>query len=393
MTSGGSTRIALLALMTFVLFLSTLVGTPVIPELAARLGAGAGQTAAILSSALMTVVLLQFFTGGLADRYGRRLVLGGAALAGALTSLGCALVGDWRWLLAMRILGGVADAVSMPALLGLTAEISEGRQGTFFGAVRSAQGLSFIFGPAIGGMLSFASLRAPFLADAAFSLVACVLLVRLVPVRAAHSGAGAHHWAQLRRLKTLFADRRFYAFALFTGVDNVAFPVLAAFVPVKARALGANPGQLSVLLTWEAACFALACWLVGRASDRWGRRVFVILAQPGVIVACAGLALASSWPWLIVFYALYGLAGGATFLLGLVMAADVTPAADSAGLLGAFDAAVDLLIFAAPALALAAYQQLGSESLLLLAAGLPALLALPVALATKETRAVSYEGA
>ena len=169
MTSSGSTRLLLLALTTFVLFLSTLVGTPVLPELAADLGADSGATAAILSAALTSLVVMQFFTGGLADRYGRKLILGGAALAGGLTSLGCALSGDWRWLLAMRVLGGVADAVSMPALLGLTAEISEGRQGAFFGALRSAQGLSYILGPALGGLLALISLRAPFVVDAGCS--------------------------------------------------------------------------------------------------------------------------------------------------------------------------------------------------------------------------------
>lgn len=381
-------RLILLALTTFVLFLSTLVGTPAIPELAAELGADAGATAATLSSALMTVVLFQFLTGGLADRYGRRAVLGWAAFAGGLTSLGCALVSGWRGLLAMRILGGLADAVSMPALLGLTAEIGEGREGTFFGALRSAQGLSFIFGPAIGGVLSLVSLRAPFLVDAALSLIACVLLVRLVPAKAVHPGE-KHEWAQLRRLKTLFADSRFYAFALFCGVNNIAYPVLAAFVPVKAHALGADPRQISLIAALEAVCFSLACWWVGRASDRWGRRVFAIAAQPGVVLSCVGLALAQSWPWLAVWYALYGLAGGATFLLGLLMAADVTPKADAAGTLGAFDAAVDLLLFASPALALVAYRQLDRIAPLLLAAGLPALVALPVALAVTETKDLS----
>jgi MFS family permease len=378
-------RLVLLALTTFVLFLSTLVGTPVIPELADRLGADASATAAILSSALMTLVLLQFFTGGLADRYGRRFVLGSAALAGGLTSLGCALAGDWHWLLAMRILGGVADAVSMPALLGLTAEISEGRQGTFFGVLRSAQGLSFILGPAIGGALSLVSLRTPFLADAALSLAACALLVYFVPSRATHSGE-EHSWAQLRRLKALFADRRFYAFALFCGVDNVAFSVLSAFAPLKARSLGADPRHISLMLALGAGGFSLASWLVGRASDRWGRRPFVIAAQPGVMLACAGLALAQSWHWLAIWYALFGLAGGTTFLLGLVMAADVTPIADAAGTLGAFDAIVDLLLFVAPALALVGYQQLGRVDPLLLLAGLPAVLGLPVALVTRETK-------
>jgi MFS family permease len=379
-------RLTLLALTTFVLFLSTLVGTPVIPDLAAELGADARATAATLSSALMTVVLLQFFTGGLADRYGRRLILGSAALAGGLTSLGCALAGDWRLLLAMRILGGVADAVSMPALLGLTAEMSDGRQGTVFGVLRSAQGLSFILGPAIGGALSLISLRAPFLVDACLSLVACGLLVCFVPARGTHPGE-RREWAQLRRLKVLFTDRRFYAFALFCGVNNVAFPVLAAFLPVKARSLGADPRQISLMLAVEAGCFSLASWLAGRAADRWGRRPFVIVAQPGVMLACLGLALAPTWPSLVAWYALYGLAGGTTFLLGLVMAADVTPAADAAGLLGAFDAAVDLLLFLAPALALLAYGRLGSPEPLIVASGVPALLALPVALMVRETKA------
>ncbi len=380
----GSSRLILLALTTFVLFLSTLVGTPVIPELATSLGAEPGATAATLSAALMALVLFQFFTGGLADRYGRRLVLGSAALAGGLTSLGCALAGGWRWLLAMRILSGMADAVSFPALLGLTAEVSQGRQGTFFGVLRSAQGLSLILGPAMGGVLSFVSLRTPFVADAALSLAACVLLVCFVPPRAAQSDEG-HGWAQMRRLKALFADRRFYAFALFCGVNNIAFPILLAFVPVKARALGADPRHISLMLALEAGCFSLACWLVGRASDGRGRRAFVIAAQPGVILACLGLGLAQSWPWLVIWYAIYGVAGGTTSLMGLVMAADVTPAADAAGTLGAFDAAVDLLLFAAPALALAVYQQLGRIDLLLLAAALPALAALPVGLAVRET--------
>jgi MFS family permease len=140
------------------------------------------------------------------------------------------------------------------------------------------------------------------------------------------------------------------------------------------------------MLALEASCFSLACWLVGRASDRWGRRAFVIAAQPGVMLACAGLALAQNWPWLVAWYALYGLAGGVTFLLGLVMAADVTPAADAAGTLGAFDAAVDLLIFAAPALALTVHRQSAQIDPLLLAVGLPALLALPVAVVVRETR-------
>ena len=69
--------IYLIALTSFVLFLSTRGGVLVLPALAAQLGADARGIAATLSSALMTLVLLQFFSGVLADRYGRRRVLYG----------------------------------------------------------------------------------------------------------------------------------------------------------------------------------------------------------------------------------------------------------------------------------------------------------------------------
>ena len=192
--------------------------------------------------------------------------------------------------------------------------------------------------------------------------------------------------SQLKRLKTLFSDRRIQAFALFTAVDSVAYPVLSAFVPIKAQSLGARPDQISLLLTVSALCFSLACWLVGRGSDRWGRRPFVLAAQPGVLLACVGLALAQSWPWLAVWHALFGLAGGTTFLLGLVMAADVIPSQDASGMLGAFDAAVDLLMVISPAIALAVHARLDRVPWLLLGAGLLSLVAFPVALAVKETR-------
>ena len=79
--------IHLVALTSFVLFLSTQVGVPVLPALASELGADTRGMAATLSAALMTLVLLQFFTGMLADRYGRRRVLVSGAFLGGISSL------------------------------------------------------------------------------------------------------------------------------------------------------------------------------------------------------------------------------------------------------------------------------------------------------------------
>ena len=377
--------IYLIALTSFVLFLSTQVGVPVLPALAVQLGADARGMAATLSAALMTLVLLQFFSGMLADRYGRRRVLVCGAFLGGMSSLLCAVVGRWQLLLLLRVLGGMADAIAMPALLGLTAEIAEGRHGAFFGILRSSQGLSFILAPTIGGWLSLWGLRTPFVADGLLSLLACTILALTVRDRRHVSSIG-HSVEQWRELKSLFLDRRVYAFVLFGAANNFAFPILASFVPTKGQLLGLAPWQISFLLASEATAYTISSYLVGQFSDRWGRRIFVILAQPMIILACFGLALSGDLLGLSAFYALFGLGSSMTFLMSSVMMADITPSGQCATVLGAFDAAIDLVLFVAPALALALYGPLGRIEPLLLLASIPAWLALPVAWRVRDTR-------
>jgi len=377
--------IYLIALTGFVLFLSTQVGVPVLPALAVQLGADARGMAATLSAALMTLVLLQFFSGMLADRYGRRRVLVSGALLGGISSLLCAVVGRWQLLLLLRVLGGMADAIAMPALLGLTAEIAEGRHGAFFGILRSSQGLSFILAPTIGGWLSLWGLRTPFVADGLLSLLACAILAFVVRDRRHVSSIG-HSVEQRRQLKSLFLDRRVCAFVLFGTANNFAFPILASFVPTRGQLLGLAPWQISFLLASEATAYTISSYLVGQFSDRWGRRIFVILAQPMIILACFGLALSGDLLGLSAFYALFGLGSSMTFLMSSVMMADITPSGQCATVLGAFDAVIDLVLFVAPASALALYGTLGRIEPLLLLAGIPAWLALPVAWRVRDTR-------
>ena len=377
--------IYLIALTSFVLFLSTQVGVPVLPALAAQLGADARGMAATLSAALMTLVLLQFFSGMLADRYGRRRALVSGAFLGGISSLLCAIVGHWQLLLALRILGGVADAIAMPALLGLTAEIAEGRHGSFFGILRSSQGLSFILAPTIGGWLSLGGLRVPFVTDGLLSLLACAILAFAVCGNR-HASSTGHSTNQWRQLKPIFMDQRVYAFILFGAANNFAFPILSSFVPTKVQLLGLAPWQLSLVLASEATAYTISSYLVGKFSDQWGRRLFVIAAQPLILVACLGLALSHSLLGLSTFYALFGLGSSMTFLMSSVMMADITPGDRCATVLGAFDAVIDLVLFVAPALALALYGPLGRIEPLLLLASVPALVALPIAWRVRETR-------
>jgi len=284
----------------------------------------------------------------------------------------------------------IRDALGVAARAARTAEISEGRQGAFFGVLRSSQGLSFIVAPSIGGWLSLYSLRAPFIVDGLLSCAACAAILVFVRDRRGgvsppSAGSSTGGVTPLPRLARVFSQRRVWAFALFAAVNNFAFPILAAFLPIKSVSLGYATWHIAAMLALEAIGFTVASFVVGRFSDRIGRRPFVIVAQPPIVLACVRLFLARDLGTMIAWYTLFRLASGTTFLLGLVMMADITPSDHAATTLGAFDAATDLAIFVAPLIGITTSGFIGLERVLVLA-GLPALVAFPIALATQETR-------
>ncbi len=87
-----------IGVIAFILSLSSLMEVPVLPELSKELGAGATAIPLVVSAALTTVVLAQFFTGILADRYSKRMLILGGSLVGSISSLLCVVASHWSQL-------------------------------------------------------------------------------------------------------------------------------------------------------------------------------------------------------------------------------------------------------------------------------------------------------
>ncbi|HDI75354.1 MAG TPA: MFS transporter [Thermoprotei archaeon] len=176
--SSELTASLFLAVATFAIFLSSTLVKPVLPVLAEELGGESLEIAGVLMASIVFLSLLQPFTGVLADRYGYLKAIVAGGVLGALTSLLCALASKWQELLVLRALGGLADAVSGPAILALATSISSKRRGLVLGIFRSSQGLSFVIGPILGALLArLLFLRAPFFFDSVLTFIAIVLFL------------------------------------------------------------------------------------------------------------------------------------------------------------------------------------------------------------------------
>jgi len=148
---------------------------PVLPKLIGVVGGGGVAATATIFGLFGTVfALMQFLIspvqGALSDRFGRRPVILASNLGLGVDYVIMALAPNLGWLLAGRVLSGLA-AGSAPAAYAYVADVTAPeRRARRFGLMFAAQAIGAALGPALGGVLDDLDLRAPFWAAAALSL-------------------------------------------------------------------------------------------------------------------------------------------------------------------------------------------------------------------------------
>ena len=359
-----------LGILTFILFLSTLVGVPVLPRLSQELGAGVTEIPIVVSAALVTIVIVQFFTGILADHYSKRTLILIGALTGSVSSLFCVVATHWTQLLALRVIGGIADALAMPALLAITASLGTEQPGKFFGILRGSQGLSYVIAPALGSVFSLVSLRMPFLVDGILSLVA--FLATFVLLKDHEKVKTEHDLRVFRGLKSTFADKRVYLYLLMGIAGLFSFGIFQSFVPTKSQILGLDAWQIGLILSSGALIFSLVSYEIGALSDRFGRKRFVVAAQILIVIAGIGLLRSDRFGGLLLFYGIFCLGETMTFLLSFVYATEIFDKRYLGMAMGAFDSLMDLSLFVGPLMAISIYKSTGRMFPVFLMAIIPA---------------------
>jgi len=257
------------------------------------------------------VGLVQFFpalalvlvTGAVADRYGRRTIMGVTSIVEA----GCAaalLYLSWRGLtsplpiFALLLVFGIARAFFWPASASLVANLVPEKD--FANAVAwnsSAWQTASIVGPAAGGLLYGVSAEVAY-GSAAAAMLAAGLLVLSIPRPAQRSSAQRANWADVLggfnyiwREKVVFGAISLDLFVVLLGGVVALLPVFARDIlvlgPWGLGLLRAAPGVGALIV---------ALWLSGGPiRDRAGYVMFVGVALFGGFNFVFGL---STWAWL-----------------------------------------------------------------------------------------------
>jgi MFS transporter, DHA1 family, tetracycline resistance protein len=270
------------------------IAAPALPSLARSFDVGVTAASAVVSAFALVRIAFAPVSGRLVGRVGELRVFCTGLVVVGLSSAACALATTYPQLLAFRAAGGVGSTMFTVSAAALVIRIAPPPiRGRAVGAWATGFLLGTIVGPAVGGALATASLRAPFVVYAALLAVATVvtgaaLRGRVGPRLAGDSASARVTFAQLLRHPVFRA-------ALAANVLNgwAVYGVRIALVPLYVvDVLQASDVWSGVALTAFGLGTAAALQVGGRWSDRSGRRAPVLAGS--AVVAVTALWLGSS---------------------------------------------------------------------------------------------------
>jgi EmrB/QacA subfamily drug resistance transporter len=182
----------------FMVLLDVSIVNVALPSIEREFGVSAGTAQWVVSGYALTFGLALVPAGRLGDTIGRRRMFLVALSAFVLTSALTGAAQTTGWLIAARLLQGVAGGMLIPQNVGLIQDLFRGAErARAFGVLGSVVGLSTATGPVVGGLIldlagSADGWRWVFYVNVPIGLVALVLAARLVPARSTAGLRGTH---------------------------------------------------------------------------------------------------------------------------------------------------------------------------------------------------------
>jgi len=286
-----------------------LARTPVLPLFALYLGAGPEAIGFIVGISTVTGIFFKLPAGALSDLVGRKKTLLAGLVVFAVIPFTYLLVGNYQLLILIRFLHGFATAIYGPVAMAVVMDAAGGRKGEMLSWFSSVTIIGNLVGAPVGGFILYRlATGAPALFDfqvvylvsgvAGFLSLALALMV-LRGKEAVEKSKGLKE--SLRRfaagIKEVLSDRRVVVTSSMEGLQNLTVGALEAFLPIYAvKVAGLNEFQAGLLWGVQVLVTILSKPLMGRTSDRYGRRPLI---SAGMVLCAVSFG---AIPWLHTFY-------------------------------------------------------------------------------------------
>jgi MFS transporter, DHA1 family, multidrug resistance protein len=338
--------------------------SPVLPLYARQFGLNITMVGFIITSFAIASAIIDIPAGTIAEAVGRRPILIAGALILAAGSLGCALVSNYWQLLVCRFIQGSGYALYTTTGMIMLADISTVKnRGQNMSLYTGAAWVGFGLGPMMGGFIAqYLGLQAVFYFYAFFCLLAGVWAYLRLPetkpqrkdqqiAEQAANGETPDNKPK-NGARSLLSNPNFILICIVTftifltsnGSRNQTLPLLAH------DRLGLNPGQIGIAMSVIAIVNIIVLLLVGRVSDRVGRKPMVMPGCILMVVALVMLSLSFSYWFMILSCVIMGLGIGIAGPTPAAYVADILTGKKSSMGMGIFRFVSDLGLVVGPVL-------------------------------------------
>lgn len=267
---------------------STLSKTPVLPLFAHALHATPAEIGWIVMASTIPGILISYPAGALSDILGSRRLLLASLVVFATAPFLYLLVDTAAQLMAVRFYHGFATAifgtVTNAAIAGRYATERAARLSTFSSVTIVGRSIA----PFLGGVLiSLASFDAVYIACAISGVLALGtgLLLPGDPPAPMDRAKQPPFWISLA---SALRDRSIMLVSLVEAAQYLVFGAIEAFLALYAASLGIPAWEIGVILGVQLVSIVFAKPLMGKLSDRVGRRRVIL---PGLVIGAASVVL------------------------------------------------------------------------------------------------------
>jgi MFS family permease len=289
----------------FARFSYSLARSPVLPLFALYLGAGPEVIGFVVGISTVTGIFFKLPSGALSDIIGRKKTMLMGLLVFALMPFAYLTVKDYYLLIVIRFIHGLATSIYGPVSMAVVADMAKGKKGEMLSWFSSVTIIGNLLGAPVGGFIlhSLSGVGSPaagnfytaYLVSGISGLMSLILALALLKEKETVE-KGTSLTESTRRfisgIKEVLSDRRIVITSNMEGVQNMAMGALEAFLPIYAVTIaGLNAFQAGLLWGIQVFVTILSKPIMGKISDRYGRKPIIIAGMFLCAVSFGGIPL------------------------------------------------------------------------------------------------------
>jgi DHA1 family solute carrier family 18 vesicular amine transporter 1/2 len=281
---------------------------PVMPVYARELGIGELGLGMLFASYALGNIVAAVPFGLLSDRVGRRPFLVFGMLAMAVAFVVYAYATTYAALFISRFVDGVTAAANWSIGLAIIAEVyPAGERGKSMGTVMAAMGAGSIAGPALGGiMYDWLGYKAPFMLVALICVAGGILALMSRELKDLPRGSSKADYGDMMR--KVFAYPGMVLVIVVVIMGTVSLGLLEPLFPVFLQDnLGLGSTGIGLLFALTVLAYSVCSPLVGRLSDRAGKRRIMSLGLAATAVVVPLLTVSHNLALTALLFALCGI--------------------------------------------------------------------------------------